>query len=124
MGATGTNPLEEGMSYVEKLDFREQEHRHAMELAAQHEAAETKRARYQKAESRHEVLTYVGIAICVAAVILGIVYAVYRGTTGPDNSGRIEQEREQACVEAGGGWVPEDLLSDTASHGLCVFAGK
>ena len=121
--AADEKSLEEGMTYVEKLDFREQAHRHELERIRVQEAEETKRAKYKNAERRQETLTAWGIGFFVAAVIIAISYFIYAGVTGPDNGKSIEQEREQACVESGGGWVPEDLLA-TSGQGLCVYPGK
>ena len=116
--------LEQGMTYVEKLDFREQEHRHAMELQVAKEAAETKRAKLRRSEARQDTLKWVGIAALAAAAFVALVYFIWLGTSGPEPTlPTSEERRETACIESGGGWVPEDLLEDTAEHGICVHPG-
>jgi len=116
--------LEAGMTYVEKLDFREQAHRHDLERLKLTEVEATKRARYRRSEERQETMRWVGLFVCVAAAVLGIAFFIWQGTSGPESKvpGKDER-REQACVVNGGGWVPDDMLA-SSSDGLCVFPGE
>lgn len=118
--------LELGMTYVERLDFREQAHRHQVELQEKNDAAKVERAKYDLREARQTTYQTIAIGLFAAAVILGIVYAIYAGTRDPDpGAGPTKEERrETACVENGGGFVPEDLLHSEAGEGLCVFPGS
>lgn len=110
---------------IEAFDRREQEHKHAMEAARLHEIEETKRAKIRRSVDRQETYQMIGVGILIVTLILGIAYAIYRGSARDDGPDGItsEERREQACVAAGGGWVPEDLLAQ-GSHGICVFPGK
>ena len=122
--ATVEDPLESGMTYVEKIDYRDQKHRHSMEMAKLNADAEVRRSKYRAAETRHKMLQNVGISIVVAASILVVIFLIWKAVTAPDGPGPTKEERrEQACIASGGGWVPEDLLSN-ASDGMCVFPGK
>jgi hypothetical protein len=120
---SGEAGLEEGMTYVERLDFRDQAHKHEMERLRLQEAEATKREKYKNAQRRQDTLMAWGISFFVAAAVIAISWLIYKGVTGPDDGRSIEQEREQSCVESGGGWVPKDLL-DVSDSGLCVYPGK
>lgn len=68
---------------------------------------------------RSETLRGTGVGLAVLSVLAGIGWLIWNGTSGPSGT-PSENDREQACYDNGGGWVPEDLLS-SASEGLCVY---
>lgn len=119
--------LEEGMTYVEKLDFREQEHRHRLAEQAANEAEQTKRAKYKLREARQETYQVAVIGFFVVTVILAVIAWIYFSTSGNPNKApdglSDEERREIACVESGGGYVPSDLIANSGK-GLCVYPGK
>lgn len=118
--------LEAGMSYVEKLDFRDQQHRFEMEERKLAETEATKRAKYELREARQETYQIVGIALCVAAVILGIAFFIWRGNMGPDYHGQSPEERREAtCMDHGGTWIPGSIINAQSSDtlGMCVMPG-
>jgi hypothetical protein len=113
---------EEGMTYVEKLDFREQAHRFEMERINKQEVEATKRAKYELRAARQETYQIVGIAFFVAAVILGIVFFIWLGNHGPESHAPSQDERrESSCMDHGGTWLPSGQLA--GSEGMCVLPG-
>jgi hypothetical protein len=118
--------LEQGMTYVEKLDFREQAHRHEMERVRLQELEQTKRAKYQHRTRRQDTVKVVGlsvVAVLAAGMVLAfITYWAMGGPPAPDGLSENER-RENACIANGGGWVPDDLLA-SSSQGICVYPGK
>ncbi len=118
------DPYEAEMTYVEKLDFREQAHRHEMERLRVSEAEQTKRAKYRLREERQDTYRWLGIGFFVLVLLLAVIAWIYFSTAGdPNPQPDQEDQREQACVQNGGGWVPKDLL-DMSDHGLCVYPGQ
>jgi hypothetical protein len=115
---------EVGMTYVEKLDFREQQHRHEAELRRLETEKAIARAREERRKSRNEAVAIVVGVATFFTLIFGIGLLIYRYNTRPD-TGRVdvEQRREQQCITNGGGWVPRKPLANTAT-GLCVFPSK
>ena len=113
----------DGLTYVERLDLGEQAHRHAMEEQGRKDAAKLAQQKTELREARQETWQIGVVAFFVAAVILGIVAAIYLGNTGPDDTAAVEERREAACVESGGGWLPERMLEESANVGLCVYPG-
>lgn len=120
------SPYEAGMTYVEKLDFRRQEHEQEMERTKLRELEESRRAKYRRSEARQETVRHVGLAIvavlAVGMILAFITYWTMGGPPPPDGLSENER-REIACVENGGGWVPEDLLT-SSGKGLCIYPGK
>lgn len=118
--------IEEGMTYVEKLGFRDQQHRFEMEKIKAQEAEATKRAKYNLREARQETYQVIGAGILIAAVLLGIIFAIYKGTRpGPHSDDpapvTVEERREQSCMAEGGTWVPASVI--VGSQGMCVMPG-
>lgn len=111
-------------THIEEMDFAEMKHRQALEEQQLREENETKRAKYRLREERQETYQVIGIAFFVAAVLIAIILAFWNPwappkPAEPDNEGL----REIACVENGGGFVPDDLIVQGDS-GLCVYPGK
>jgi hypothetical protein len=119
-----TDPLEEGMTYVEKLDFREQAFRQKLELEKEQTRRVIAQAKEGKAESRHQVYIYVGISLLVVTLILGVIFFIYKGTRpGPySNEPGVGERRETACMNQGGTWLPSGLV--VGEEGVCVLPGK
>lgn len=117
-------PFDLPPTHFERLEAERLKHEQKKELAQIEADRDIKVAREMRKQERTKVLLYVGIAFVVAVVILGIVTAIYFGTTDGEGKGAVEQKREQTCIENGGGWVPEGLLSDYADAGLCVYPGE
>lgn len=116
--------LEAGMTYVEKLDFREQAHRHELERLREQEAEQTKRAKYKLREARQETYQIFVIGFFIVVVLLAVIAWIYFSTAGnPHKSPDSEVQREQNCIADGGGFVPKDLLA-SSNHGMCVFPGR
>lgn len=115
---------EEGMSYVEKLDFREQEHRHALERQAQKEINDLKIERQRTRRARKDVWITFFVGLFVVTLLLGICFAIYKGTRPGPYSGKPDKDerRETACMAAGGTWLPGSLV--VGEDGLCVLPGK
>lgn len=94
-----------------------------LQLAEEHQ---TKRAKFELREARQETWQIVGVAFAVAVVIIAIIGAIYLGTSGPESGPshqEIEDQREQSCIERGGGWVPDDLLIE-GDNGICIYPGR
>ena len=109
-------------------------HADRMELRQLELDAETKRiealnekevrvAKERTKQDRAGAFSNIGIALVVGAVLLGIVFAIYKGTTGPEGPDP-ETDREKVCMDHGGTWLPADVLGDTADKGLCVMPGQ
>lgn len=111
-------------THIEEMDFAEMKHRQAKELAQIDQDGQSKRARLRVSEARQQTWQIVSVGFFLAAVSITIVLVFWNPwappkPAGPDNEGL----REIACVENGGGFVPEDLLA-VGSRGLCVYPGK
>lgn len=107
-----------------------------LDLARQHEDAETERerirkdadvqqARYETTRHRREMfLKVLGglVFLVVAFAILGVVaWAIFRPDT-PEKYKTSDAYREQVCLNNGGVWLPDDLL--TVGHSQCFYPGK
>lgn len=106
----------------------EVEHQHRMaEEKAQHEhelALERERTARERIEHRHTTLRYYGGGFATLLVLGVAAFLIFTWTTGPESDKpTIEERRELACIESGGGWVPETLLDTDADQGLCVHPG-
>lgn len=108
---------------MSEYDVREQQHRHKMESEKAYATSQVERAKYEHKTARQNTIKVVGVAAVAASLIFGVVFLIWKAESGPDEGAAREQQREEACVTNGGGWVPEDLLA-TASHGLCVYPGE
>lgn len=117
---TDKNPFE---TYVAPETHEQKMER--LRLAEEHQ---TKRAKYSLREERQKTYVFVAGCFFAALAFLGVVAAIYFGTTGgPDGVDKniIERDREKECLANGGGWVPRDMLATEADHeGLCVYPGK
>lgn len=111
----------DNMTYVEKLDFTEQTHRHEMERAQLSETAATTRAKYELRAERQDTYKVAACALAAAAVIIAIVAAIYFYNIRPDDALPAEERRELACTDAGGAFIPERMLEESANVGLCVY---
>ena len=112
-------------THIEKMDRLALEHKHQMELHKMQEVEETRREKIRRSSNRQDTYQIVGVAGAIATVIIVIVIAVWNPwSDSPKISDKeVEHQREVACVENGGGWVPKDLL-DVSDSGICVFPGK
>jgi hypothetical protein len=119
--SNNTHAITDGMTYVEKLDFSEQAHRHEIERIKIAEEAATTRAKYELRAERQDTYKVVGVALAIAAVVLAIVAAIYFYNVRPDDTLNGEERREIACTENGGAFIPERMLEDSANVGLCVY---
>lgn len=107
-----------------------------LDLARQHEDAETERERvrrdadvqrerYATARHRQDLLQKVlaGLLFLVVAfAILGVVaWAISRPDT-PEKYKTSDAYREQVCVNNGGVWLPSDMLKTADAQ--CFYPGK
>lgn len=102
---------------VDQYDRDVLHHKQAMEKA------EADR-RFRAVSERHETYRIVGGFVSAAVVILGIFGGWLWNHNQPADPYKPDSNivREQNCIDRGGAWIPEDLL--TTEHGLCVFPGK
>lgn len=102
---------------------REMEKIAAQERVARIQAdAEVKKTR---AQNRPISIGVVAGMLVLLAIIGGMTYGCTLPPDPLDKSGKeIEQQREQTCIEAGGGWVPADMTTGTDETGMCVFPGE
>lgn len=101
-------------------------HEQKMERLRLAEEEQTKRAKYKLREERQETWQIAWVGFFIAVVVIAIIAAFYFGTTGPDSApshDEIEHERELACIDDHGAWVPDDLIV-SGDNGLCVYPGK
>lgn len=113
-------------THLEKMDRLEMEHNQRLEVESLKQSEQTKRVKYELRKARQDTWQVVAMTMGVAAVILAIIAAIYFHTSGPDSGPsdkQIEQQRETACIQGGGGWVPKGLL-DQSAQGMCVFPGQ
>lgn len=109
---------------LDEYDRREQKHRHDLEIRQAQVDRDIAVARENRKATTRRAFGYVGVALVAAGCVVSIALIIHKATSGPDENKNREQEREQACVENGGGYVPESLLRDTASQGVCVYPGR
>lgn len=89
---------------------------------------ETKRAKLAARKDTKEFLAIVA-GVLAAAVVAVTLCLVWFTDIGDDpnrppkmSDAQIEQQREQKCIDTGGGWVPDDLIV-SGDSGLCVYPG-
>ena len=106
-----------------------QEADHRKTLAVQEH--ETKRAKLAARESTKEMLIYIGGFLAAAAVLvtLGLVWWTDLGenpTQEPKVSdAQVEQQREERCIDTGGGWLPKNTFSGSyPDSGMCIYPGQ
>lgn len=117
------------LTHIERMDVIDRQHAQAMELKAMEEEGLTKRAELSRSETRWESLKEVAItlvvAVAVVTVLLGIgfwVYTANKPSPGELNRDQIEQQREEACYDRGGGWIGADQA--VGMNGICVMPGR
>lgn len=112
-------------THFERMDLEEMRHRQAKELAEINAKRDIAVAKEERKAERSEMWMAIGIAAAVAGVLFSLIYAWWIDVDpkSPEDFKTTEAGREQACIERGGGWVPEDLLA-SSNNGLCVFPGK
>jgi hypothetical protein len=111
-------------THIEEMDFAEMKHRQAAELAKIQQDGETKRAKLRASEARQETYKVVAAGFFIAAVLICIILAFWNPWAPPEAPAEDKEYlREQACVESGGGWVPDEMFYDK-EKGLCVYPGK
>lgn len=112
-------------THIEKMDRLALEHKHQMELHKMQEIEETKREKIRRSANRQDTYQTIGVAAATASVLIVIVLAFWNPwSDSPKISDKeVEHQREVACVDGGGGWVPRDIL-ETSKSGICIFPGK
>ena len=113
---------------VDVFDQRAQQHefelRRAEADARSRVATAEAEAKAQRTEARMVALQYFIVCLFIASILFGVGLWIWSATNDPEPGGMSKDERrETACVNNGGGWVPEALLA-RSSDGLCVYPGK
>jgi len=92
---------------------------------------ETKRAKLAARESTKEMLIYI-VGFLAAAAVLATLALVFWTDFGenpeqqPKVTGeQVEQQREERCIDTGGGWLPADTFSGSyPDQGMCIYPGR
>lgn len=120
-----TNDLTE----YEKEERAQAAHQREMEKLAAQERVEKVKAEALVKTKRAEMRPFSIGTIAAMLVVLALVAAFTYGCTRPadpnnteQDKSQIEQQREIACIDAGGGWIPEDMLVN-GDDGQCIFPG-
>lgn len=107
-----------------------------LDLARQHEEAETERERvrrdadvqrerYATARHRQDLLQTIlgGLAafVVVLTIVGGLVWLFSR-PDAPEDYKKSDAYREQVCVNNGGVWLPSDMLKTADAQ--CFYPGK
>jgi ferric-dicitrate binding protein FerR (iron transport regulator) len=107
-----------------------------LDLARQHEEAETERERirsdanvqrerYETTRHRQDTVRTVLGGLVVFVVLLaalgGLIWLLSR-PDAPEDYKKSDAYREQVCVNNGGVWLPKDLLA--VGHSQCFYPGK
>lgn len=95
--------IEQFETHMDKMDRLAMEHKHELALAQE----KTKQVKIAARESRHEAILWAISIIAVVAVILGIVFAIYKGTAGPSSEQQLEDKQISRCYDEGGEWEPD-----------------
>lgn len=119
-----TDNMEFPETHIERMDREEMSHRHRLELEKTANDRDVKISKNKLREARQDTWQIIGVGVLVAAVIISIVLAIGHYSGGGPDEGRREQQREQACLASGGGWVPKDLLVSGTDQGMCVHPGE
>lgn len=93
--------------------------------------AQTKRAKMNARESTKEFAAYcVGFLAAAAVLItLAIVFWTDLGEN-PEvkpkvSDAQVEQQREERCIDTGGGWLPKDTFNGRyPDNGMCFYPGQ
>jgi preprotein translocase subunit Sss1 len=117
------------LTHIERMDVLNHQHAQAMELKEREEEGLTARARLKRSEVRwnasKEVATFLIVAVAVVLILGGIGYWIFtatRPTEGEMNHDQVEQVREEACYDRGGGWIGENQA--VGDNGICVMPGR
>lgn len=131
MAGVKEDPLEQGMTYVEKLDYRDQQHRHEMAKESAKAASTLAIEKERRKGRRAGMWMGWGITFLVAAAIAAGTFFIVQGVNRDGEGKRevqiqyvqSERDREDKCLSDGGGWVPATLIANS-DQGLCVYPGK
>jgi hypothetical protein len=107
-----------------------------LDLARQHEDAETERERirwdanvqrerYETTRHRQDLVQKVLaglVGLVVFLTVLGFFGWLFSRPDAPEDYKKSDAYREQVCVNNGGVWLPEDLLA--VKHSQCFYPGK
>lgn len=100
--------IEQFETHMDKMDRLTTQHKHELALAQE----ETKRAKIAARANRNETIVYMFSILAAAAVVLGILAAIFFGVRGPSAEEMLRQEQIKMCTEAGKDWVPEQKTAE------------
>lgn len=103
------------LTAVERMDLISYQAEQDRQLAQIQSIRDIAVAKQETKQQRWEVTGWVGVATLIAIVLLGIIYAIYKGSTGPPSP----DLKQQACIDAGGSYIP---ISDSKT--LCLVGVK
>lgn len=106
--------IEQFETHMDRMERERQAQ--ASNLAIEQER--TKRAKIEARSSRHEAVVWVFACISAAAVVLGIIAAIFFGVDGPSAEQVQRQEHIEMCYERGGTWEPEQ---STGADGVILI---
>ena len=116
---TKTQEIEQFETHMDRMEREAQAQRAALAV----EQEKTKQAKVAARSSRHEAIVYSLMVIAAAAVVLGILAAVFFGVRGPSAEQELRQEHIRMCFEKGGTWEPDsgDLRDDDFKAEHCDY---
>ena len=117
-----TADADEGLTTFERIDLMAVEHQQKMEREREANATKIALSEKERRTERVKAVAWTITGIFFFALAAWISLLIFRTVNGTDQDAVVQQERETACIERGGGWVPKEML--VADSGLCVFPGK
>lgn len=126
-----TNEIEAYETHLDRMDRERQTQEAEHKRIALVQENETKRAKLQARESTKEMLMYVGGFLCAAAVLITLALVFWTDLgENPQQQPKVteemvEQQREERCIDTGGGWLPADTFSGSyPDSGMCIYPGQ
>lgn len=98
-----TQEMEQFETHMDRMDRLSQQQKHELALAQE----KTKQVKVAAKKDTKEAFMFTIGAILVAAVLLGIVAAIFLGARGPGATENLRHEEITMCMDHGGKWEPD-----------------
>lgn len=103
-------------THMDRMERVAEENRGKLAVAKQ----ETKQARW---EAIGWGMAWLFGSMAVVAIVLGITYAIYKGTEGPSSQQKLDQDARMTCIKGHGTWLGTGS-DNTSVAGSCVMPGS
>lgn len=103
-----SNEIEQFETHMDRMERERQAQEHALAV----EQERTKQAKIAAKSDTKETFLFSFMSLAAAAVVLGIIAAIFFGVRGPSAEQQQRQEQIQMCYEQGKDWIPEQSTGE------------